>query len=81
MKKHYSQLNWLQKFLIKCWFKHHSLHLAGLKAINVIDVINLWNDELLFSFYNNPNTLDRYIALIEKHHENYIIYDNVIFLL
>ena len=81
MLKNYHDLNWLQKLLIKRWFKRHSLHLVGLKAIGAVDVINLWNDNLLFSFYRDAQNIDKYTDLLERYNENYIIYENVIFVL
>lgn len=79
--KYYHDLNWLQKVLIKRWFKKNKLHTIGLQAINATDVINLWSYELLFSFYNDNGNRDRYIDLFDRHKENYILYQNVIFIL
>lgn len=81
MEKHYSQLNWLQKTRIKHWIKTHQLHLTAVKTIGAVDIIGAWNYTLYASFYIDTPAYENYIKILERYNENYIKFDNVIFIL
>ena len=81
MEQKYSDLTWLQKALIKRWFKKHQLHLVALQTINVVEVIGIWNYTLYASYYSDTTAYENYIKILERYNEKFIKFDNVIFIL